>query len=182
MTQTELTKEEKVDAAVAIVADHAQAALDGEEQANEYVEAYAVATHLEERGVLARQVTDRQSSNVDRARKRLDGQAKRLLDEAVAQGRILAFSSRDHRLLPRLNGNPRGLYGNAVGYTTPALYERAQAAVAQARAEAQAAEETMEALLQQARAAGLPEPTNSHPTRVTYDVDGLRALIALVTS
>lgn len=173
-----MTKNEKIDAAVAVIEARCQARLRGElDYAREYTEAYEVATALVEQGVLVRE--EGLTGYGERARKRLDGQAKRLLDEEAGRPnpRILRFSSRDHVPLPHLDGYHRHLYGNAVGYTTPALYQAAQEAVEARLARLRADEQAMDELLQQAEAAGLPEPVKHDSHLVTYNVEGVRALI-----
>lgn len=181
----ELTKQEKIDAAVAVVEKNAQAALadlgGGDSLVrSEYTEAYQVASVLEREGVLVR-VEGRDFAAKEAAERRLNGQAKRLLDEEAAKpdARILRFSSRDGEPLPRLNGWRRHLHGAAVGYTTPELYERALMAV-QARLDQERAEELeIASLLDQAAAAGFPKPKTATRLTVTYDLDGLRALLVL---
>jgi hypothetical protein len=181
-----LTKEEKIDAAVAVIQENAQAALDrGPDEVgrgSEYTEAYVVATVLEERGVLVREDAVGFAGK-DRSDKRLHGQARRLLDEEARKpdARILRFSSHDGDPLPRLNGNRRGFYGAAVGYTTPELYAAAVAAVDARDARDKAELDEMSAMLDVAAAAGFPKPSAATARSVTYDADGLRALLERLT-
>lgn len=183
---TQHTKQELIDAAVAVVVARTEEALRGDPHSREYVgreyiEAYAVATALRESGMISHPDTDSRDHNYrERARKALDSKVKRLLDEEVAKpnARILRFSSRDQQLgLPRLNGMRRRLSGNAVGYTTPELYERAQQATATFQEQQLAQATAMVLLLARATAAGLPEPLKSDSRTVTYGYDALLALV-----
>ena len=94
-----MTKEQRIDAAVAVVTEQAERALQGEDSFSSrdgYTEAYQVATRLVEQGVITHQGLDSTGwQQKEAARQSVNGKAKRLLDEAVGQGRILRFSSRD---------------------------------------------------------------------------------------
>ena len=183
----ELTKQEKIDAAVAIVQENARAALDDDPNSDdhylrhEYTEAYHVTSQLVKQGVLIEE-RPMSTSQVerDRIQKRLAGQAKRLLDEEARKpdARILRFSSVTDESPPRLNGYNRALYGQAVGYTTPELYERALEARESRQAREREQRDEMADLLARARAAGdFPVPTDVTTTSVTFGVDGLRKLL-----
>lgn len=179
-----MIRDELRDAAVAVVQERAAAALaDAEERhvRTEYIEAYQVAHVLQGRGLLTHPDQDSKSwTHKEAAHRSIDGKAKRLLDEAAADGRILRFSSRDVKALPWLDGYPRSLSGNSVGYTTPELYEAAQAAVA-AREERERLElEVLTDLLDHADRLGMPKPVKANRTTVTYDVHGLHDIVRLL--
>jgi hypothetical protein len=168
-----LTKQELIDAAVQVVVDRLGAG-------REYVEAYDVARVLRERGVISHPDQDKTGYTYEeRVRKSLIGKVKRLLDEETSRpnSRLLRFSSVDNAALPRLDGSRRPLHGQAVGYTTQEVYERAEAAAAAVDAQRKADRAEMKALLERATAAGVPAPTSGGPTGVTFDVAGLRAII-----
>jgi hypothetical protein len=170
------TKQELTDAAVAIVQERA------EEQSGPragYTESYFVAAALQRAGLLAHPDADSTSSTAkEEARKSLESKTKRLLDQAAEAGRILRFSSRDQKVLPYPDGTRRTAYGNAVYYTTAELHQRAVAACEAADAAwHDQLGETAE-LLRRSREAGAPEPSNVSGTKVTYDLDGFRALVA----
>jgi hypothetical protein len=171
-----LTKQELADAAVAIVQERA------DEQSGPrfgYTEAYHVATALQRAGLITHPDTDSKISTAkEAARKSLEGKTKRLLDEAAGAGRILRFSSRDHKVLPYPDGRRRAPYGNTVYYTTAELHQSAEAACEAADAAwHDQLGETAE-LLRRSREAGAPEPSNVSGTKVTYDLDGFRVLVA----
>jgi hypothetical protein len=179
-----LTREQKIDAAVAVVEERARQALDqtdGDGFRNEYTEAGHVVRTLKEQGVISHDDDgSRDWRRAEAARKSLEGQVKRLLDTEAAKddARVLRFSSRGSSdMLPRLDGTRHGLHGMNVGYTTPELYERALMAV-QARIDREdAAREEFAGLLEQARAAGWPAPVKTTDTTATYDTEALRALL-----
>jgi hypothetical protein len=183
---SDMTKQEKINAAVAVVQEQAAAALRGEQSQRMragYVDADTVSTVLVKQGVLDT-VETRSGSARDAEQRRLRGQAKRLLDEEakLPGGRILRFSSADRKTLPYLDSERRFQYGQTVDYTTPELYERALTAV-QARLDRERAEELeIASLLDQATAAGFPKPKTATRLSVTYDIAGLRALLELVSS
>jgi hypothetical protein len=180
----ELTKQEKIDAAVAVVQARAAEALAGDPsdvagRGREYVEPHAIAIELVEQDVLVQEEYPGYSGK-DRSRKRLEGQVKRLLDEEARKpdARILRFSSVDDKSLPRLNGTRRGFYGPSVGYTTPELHERALTAVAAADAQRRAERDEMAELLARVNASeGFPAPIQTTTTSVTFSADGLRELL-----
>lgn len=172
------TKQELTDAAVAIVQERAEGDKPTGYRAG-YSEAHVVAAELQRAGLITHPDADSKSSTAkEAARKSLEGKTKRLLDEAAGAGRILRFSSRDHKVLPYLDGKRHAPYGNAVYYTTAELHQRAEAACEAADAAwHDQLGETAE-LLRRSREAGAPEPSNVSGTKVTYDLDGFRALVA----
>lgn len=177
----ELTKQQKMDAAVAIVQHRAAIELEAEPSGllHEYIDPWTIATELERQGVLVREDGPGWRAQ-DKAIKRLEGQARRLLDEEARKpdARILRFSSADNKALPRLDGGRRGFNRAGIGYTTPELHERAVAAVEARVAREKAEREEMADLLARARAAdGFPVPTGATTTAVTFDADGLRKLL-----
>jgi hypothetical protein len=182
-----MTKEQLIDAAVEVVRERAAQALAGTTERGEYIEAYQVSSALEDSGLLPALPPSRDTAAREKARRSLDGKVKRLLDEAAAQPepRILRFSSKDQppEGYPRLDGAPRGLYGQAVGYTTPEVYEQACRAVAEARQRVEDERTEFAALIDRAQTLGLPQPVKarySGPTSATYDLDGFRALVEFV--
>jgi hypothetical protein len=179
-----VTKEERIDAAVAIVREQAERALNSEGATHRagYIEADSVATQLSTQGVVTHEhLASKSWSAKETARKSIDGKAKRLLDEAARQGRILRLSSRDHPSLPQLDGQTRAPYGQAVYYTTPELHATAQAAVDARLAEERAQQAEMDALLERAKSLGLPEPVKTWRDGVTYDRRMLRRIIELLS-
>lgn len=175
--------ETKIAAAVAVVERNAARALaaDRDLHMRDYIEAYAVAAVLTTEGILERPATTT-TSHVERDAidKRLTGQAKRLLEEAADQGRIVRWSTAKQGAAPHLDGNRRTLYGNAVGYTTTALFERAERAVEETIARMATNREAMADLKRRAQEAGMPDPSTSDATSVTYGVEAFRALVELV--
>jgi hypothetical protein len=177
---TTITKQDKIDAAVSIVQEHAQAVMDGTSQSTEYMPGYAVAGMLEDRGVLVREPKPGDYNASEKARLRVENQAKRLLDEEAAKpdARILRFSSVDSPPLPRLDGTMRRLPGSQVAYTTAECYERCQRAVENRDADQKAKREEMAAWLKRAQTAGLPEPSSTvEGATVTYNLDTFAALV-----
>src|SRR5215467_266254 len=127
----------QVDAAVAVVEANAARALaqepayPGGTPVGEWIEAYQVANVLAKQGVIDTPPKGPESESMyrDRLAKRQAGQAKRLLDEAVAQARLIRWSSVKDGAAPRLSGLRQHLYANAVGYTTPEVFAQAQQAI-----------------------------------------------------
>jgi hypothetical protein len=176
-----MTKEERINAAVAIVSEEAERALNSEGATHRagYTEAHSVATKLAEQGVITHEHLASESwSSKETARKSIEGKAKRLLDEAAQGGRILRLSSRDHASLPQLDGQARTPYGQAVYYTTPELHATAQAAVDARLAEERAQQAEMDALLARGKSLGLPPPDKTWRDGVTYDRRTLRLIVA----
>jgi hypothetical protein len=181
------TKQERIDAAVAVVVERAQRAFDGEVRGSVpehgYVEPYMVAATLAEQGVISHPDLDSRSPALrDAARRSIDGKARRLLDEAAAGGRIVRLRASEHPQLPQLDGTTRPPYASATNYTTPELYKAASAAVETAQLLRLDRESELRDLVERALALGFPEPTGPErgAVTVTYNLDAFRAIVERV--
>jgi hypothetical protein len=180
MTATQLTKQQLIDAAVEIVQERAADALAGVEYASEYIEAHAVTARMQGSGLISHPDAESRDYNVrEKARKSLEAKVKRLLDEEAAKpdARILRFSTTNDRLLPRLDGTRRDLYGMAVAYTTPELHQRAGQAVEDLQVRVRQEEDETEGMLRHAKDLGLPEPVSADRSGVTFDREGFQAIL-----
>jgi hypothetical protein len=184
-----VTKDEMIDAAVAVIEERARKALDGQAGSRGarytgYTEARVVATVLREQGVLTHPHQDSEGWQTrESARKSLDGKARRLLDTEASKpnARILRFSSARQDRPPHLNGERMGLYGHTVAYTTTELFARATALAEQAEARDQADELRMDNALEQAAALGLPAG-RARGLTITFTVDEFVTLLKKVVS
>lgn len=173
-----------VDRAVAVVQQRtAEAAQDSSNDVlSIYIEAYHVSTILTEEGVLTHpDQSSTQPSVKDRVRTSLDAKAKRLLDAAAKEGRLLRFSSHDHQTVPTLGGKRRSFYGSAVYYTTPELHARAVKAVEAADRARDAEREEFRGLVERARAAGLPSSAKIDGQQIIFGgIEAAADLVALL--
>jgi len=177
-------QQELVDLAVAVVQENAALAISDPDDrwGREYMEAYAVTSVLRDRGLIDHpDLSSRDSHIRDRGRKSLEGRVKRALDAECSKPdtRLVRCSSLDTPTggYPRLNGTRRGLHGQAVGYTTPECFALATRAVEAAQNQAAREAAKMDALLERAKRAGMPEPLKAWTDGVTFDRDAFETII-----
>jgi hypothetical protein len=180
-----VTKDEMIDAAVAVVEQEAREALakprpmtnDG------FVTAHAVANKLVAAGVITHDRLDSKGMwEREAARKSVDGKAKRLLDAEAAKpnARVRRFSSTKDAP-PRLTGTRGRGYGREVTYTSVELLAKAEEVTVQAEAKDQADELRMDNALEQAAALGLPAG-RARALTITFTVDEFVTLLQKVVS
>jgi hypothetical protein len=197
LAQTDLSKEELIDAAVAVVEKEVAGSLEKWEQVlagtlstsnlhlNDYVSSYTVTWRLKDDDVIRAVPKQGDYYGKENAAKAVEAKVKRALDEEAAKpnARILRFSTRDG-VLPRLDGQRRRLFGQQVAYTTPELYRKAQEAVLAAETTARDEAAEFKVLLGRARAAGLvdyDEPTYG-VTSIIINLDQMRKLVPMLES